>query len=88
MQEIVARDIKDVYDKIDSVIPDDQKQIKLALKSYIDSIWNLAPEQRRGPDTYIPFQNILITNIPNIVNLTDDDPKWMITVRDIFCNKA
>jgi hypothetical protein len=88
MQEIVPRDITDVYKRIDSVIPDDQKHIKLALKSYIDSIWNLAPEQLRGPDTYIPFQNILITNIPNIVNLTDDDPKWMSMVRDIFCNKA
>lgn len=88
MQEIIARDIMDVYNSIDSVIPDDQKNIKLALKSYIDSIWNLAPEQRRGPDAYIPFQNILITNIPNIVNLTDDDPKWMITVRDIFSNKV
>ena len=88
MQEIVARDIIDVYDRINSVIPDDQINIKLALKSYINSIWNLAPEVRRGPEAYIPFQNILMINIPNIVNLTDDDPKWIIMVRDIFCNKA
>ena len=88
MQEIVARDIIDVYDRINSVITDDQINIKLALKSYINSIWNLAPEVRKGPEAYIPFQNILMINIPNIVNLTDDDPKWIIMVRDIFCNKA
>ena len=88
MQEIVARDIIDVYDRINSVIPDDQINIKLALKSYINSIWNLAPEVRKGPEAYIPFQNILMINIPNIVNINDDYIKWIIIVRDIFCNKA
>ena len=37
---------------------------------------------------YIQFQNILVTNIQNIVNIIEDDPKLIITLRHRFCIKA
>ena len=78
------RDIQDVYNKIIKIIPDDQIKIKSLLEEFINSIWNKAPEVRTGPETFVPFGNILINNIPNILELTHDEPRWKFDVRDIF----
>jgi hypothetical protein len=78
------RDIVDVYNKIIKIIPDDKIELKSLLKEFIDSIWNKAPEVRRGPETFVPFGNILINYIPNILELTHDEPRWKFDVRDIF----
>jgi hypothetical protein len=78
------RDIIEVYNKIIKVIPDDQVELKTLLKEFIDSLWNKAPEIRRGPETFVPFGNILINNISNILELNHDEPRWKFDVRDIF----
>lgn len=78
------RDIVDVYNQIIKIIPNDEVELKSLLKEFIDSLWNKAPEVRRGPETFVPFGNILINNIPNILELTHDEPRWKFDVRDIF----
>jgi hypothetical protein len=80
------RDIESVYDKIIQIIPINKNTTKLIeeLKDFIDTLWNKAPEVRRSAETFIPFMNILIKNIPNIMELKNDDDKWKFDVRDIF----
>ena len=78
------RDIIEVYNKIIDIIPDDQVEVKSLLNEFIDSLWNKAPEIRRGPETFVPFGNILINNIPNILELNHSEPRWKFDVRDIF----
>jgi hypothetical protein len=78
------RDIYDVYISIYEVIPKECIEFKTALKKYIDSLWNQAPEVCRSSETFIPFANILIEYIPNIFELTDEEPIWKFNVRNIF----
>lgn len=78
------RDIVEVYNKIIKVIPDDQVKLKSSLKEFIDLLWNQAPEIRKGPETFIPFSNILLNYIPNILELNHNEPRWKFDVRDIF----
>ena len=83
----VPRLINDVHKKMIIKIPDSEKEFKSELEEYIESIWNIAPEIKTGPHTYIPYFNIIIKYIPNYHNLTQDDPKWMFDCRDIFSGK-
>lgn len=78
------RDIVDVYDKIISVIPNENYEFKNELTKYINSLWNKAPEVRCGAETFIPFENILLKFIPNILNLKENDPRWQFNVLDIY----
>ena len=78
------RDIIDVYEKINEVIPNEYNEFKKELKDYIDSLWNQAPEVRMSSHTFIPFSNILIKYIPNIIHLSNEDLIWKFNVRDIF----
>ena len=78
------RDIVDVYDKIIKVIPDENTEFKNELKKYVKTLWNKAPEVRRGPETFMPFANILLTYVPNILNLTHNDPRWQFDVLAIY----
>jgi hypothetical protein len=78
------RDIVDVYNKINFIIPNDYVEFKKELKNYIDSLWNKAPEVLRSAETYIPFSYILMKYIPNICDLTTDEPSWKFNVKNIF----
>jgi len=82
------RDIYDVYEIINSYIPFEYNELKKDLKNYIDSIWNKAPEVRRGSETYIPFANIILKYIPNISYLEPNDDKWKFNIKDIFEGKT
>jgi hypothetical protein len=73
----MQRDIYDVHDKLIRYIPTGYKSLKIALKEYVDSLFN----QELIVRTYM---NILIKYIPNYTNLTDDEPFWKFKVRDIF----
>ena len=86
-EEEEPRDIIDVYTQIDAAIPDEYVELKRDLKTFIDSIWNLAPEVRRGPSTYLPFADILLEHIPTIRALDNAEPVWKYNVRDIFAGK-
>jgi hypothetical protein len=81
------RDIIDVYEKINEVIPLKCNKFKKELKNYIDSLWNQAQEVRMSSHTFIPFANILIKHIPNILHLSNEDERWKFNVRDIFNGK-
>jgi len=83
----VPRDIVDVCEQIIQAIPVDQIKLKKELEDYIGSLWNKAPEVKRGSETFIPVANILISNIPKILELTSEDPKWNFDVRNIFKGK-
>ena len=83
----IPRDIIDVYAQIDAAIPDEYVELKRDLKTFIDSIWNLAPEVRRGPSVYLPFADIVVEHIPTIRALDNAEPVWKYNVRDIFTGK-
>lgn len=78
------RDIIDVYEKINKVIPLEYDKFKKELEDYIDSLWNQSPEVRMSSHTFIPFANILIKHIPNILHLSNEDERWKSDVRNIF----
>jgi hypothetical protein len=82
------RDINAVYAQIEAAIPDEYVELKRDLKTFIDSIWNLAPEVCRGPSVYLPFADILVEHIPTIRALDKAEPVWKYNVRDIFAGKA
>jgi len=78
------RDIYDVHDKIINYIPPSYNSLKIKLEEYIDSLFNQQLIVRMSAFTYIPYMNILINNIPNYTNLTDDEPLWKFKIRNIF----
>jgi hypothetical protein len=78
------RDIVEVYNKIIAVIPDEQIELKNDLIKYIDTQWNKLPEIRKSPEAFVTFSNILFTHIPNIDQLTHEEPRWKFNTRDIF----
>jgi hypothetical protein len=80
----MQRDIYDVHDKLIRYIPTGYKSLKIALKEYVDSLFNQELIVRMSAHSYIPYMNILIKYIPNYTNLTDDEPIWKFKVRDIF----
>lgn len=76
----IPRDIEDVHLKILSIIPEENNELKVELEKYIKSMWNKAPEVRKGSETFILYTNILCKHIPEF------DTQWKIQVRDIFNN--
>ena len=84
MQNYKPRDIIDVHNKIMNYIPTGYNSLKIILEKYIDSLFNQEPIVRMSAYTYIPYMNLLINNIPNYTNLTDDEPIWKFKIRDIF----
>jgi hypothetical protein len=83
------KDIRDIVSTINDEIPPDYIEFKQSLKNYIEtSIWNKAPEVRVSKEMYLPFLSILLQYIPNLSELTDNDPVWMFSVRNIFANEC
>ena len=80
----MSRDIYDVHDKLIKYIPTGYNSLKIALQEYIDSLFNQELIVCMSSQSYITYMNILIKNIPNYTNLTDDEPIWKFKVRDIF----
>jgi hypothetical protein len=79
-----CRDIYDVHNKIINYIPPSYNSLKVILEQYIDSLFNQELIVRMNAQTYITYMNILIKNIPNYTNLTDDEPIWKFKIRNIF----
>jgi hypothetical protein len=59
-----ARSVDKVLDKIISIIPEQEIELKTELKMYLDSLYNKAPEVRRSHECWIPLRNILISKVP------------------------
>ena len=77
--EIVSRDINDVYKKMIPHIPNTHI-LHIELLKYIKSLWNKAPEALRCGDVYVEFAEILMTHITqDEVN----DP-WVKTIQAVF----
>ena len=92
MSEIIneienPRDIKAVHILMIKKIPDSEKDFKLELNKYTNSLWNIAPELRTGSCVFISYFEIMLNYIPNYYNLTNDDPRWMFECRDIFARQ-
>jgi len=83
----IPRDIEDVYKLMIIKIPCSEKEFKLELKKYINSLWNKAPEVRTGSYAFISYYEIMLKYIPNYHNLTNNDHKWMFVCRDIFAGE-
>ena len=83
----IPRDIEDVYKLMITKIPCSEKEFKLELKKYINSLWNKAPEVRTGSYAFISYYEIMLKYIPNYHNLTNNDHKWMFVCRDIFAGE-
>jgi hypothetical protein len=73
------RNIIDVHNEIIKIIPD--YDFKIELQTYIDSLWNQAPECLIGGTPWILYANILVKYIPNF---SEDEPEWKFKVRDIY----
>lgn len=79
--EMEPRDIVDVYEQIAKEIPEEHNKLKLLLKNYIESLWNIAPEVRTSRDVYFPFAKIMenyVFSFPSI------DEKWILSIQKIF----
>ena len=66
------------------VIPHEEVELRTDIQTYIDSIWNLAPEVLCGSECFIRIQTILNNNID-----TDNyDADWVHTIAEIFNNNT
>ena len=82
----MGRCIDDVHKRILEVIPHSETELIHALESYIQSIWNKAPEVRTTAEVFIPYYLLLLEYIPQLDMLGKDSPEWCIKCRDIFCD--
>ena len=80
MTENKGRLVEDVLKIIMKIIPTNEVELIKDLNNYDKSLFNKAPEVRRGADCWIPFINILDLHIPNIVD------EWHIKIRDVLNN--
>ena len=81
----MTRLIEDVHEKIYKLIPLEQVELRRELDTFIQTLWNIAPEVRSGPEAYIPYASILSKWInPNAENLV----LWQNRVIAIFTGSS
>ncbi len=84
------RNIIDIYYKITSIIPDEYYGLQYDLEIYIKSLTDYESNNSQNNTPiheslkFINFSNILTKHIPNIFDLTHDEPRWKFDIRDIF----
>ena len=66
----MERSVDKVLEKIIILVPEEEEKIKRALNDYLESLWNKAPEVRRGPECWVPLQQLLGSYI------TSFDEEW------------
>jgi hypothetical protein len=79
--EMKPRDILDVYEQITKEIPEQHNELKLTLKTYIESLWNIAPEIRTSRNVYVPFATIMENYV---FTLPTTNEEWVTTIQKIF----
>ena len=57
-------------------------KLKLLLKEFIDLLLNKESWVCKYSETFVSFGNILISNIPNILEITRDEPGWKFDIRN------
>jgi len=81
MSQNSPRKVNDVYNQILPLIPEDKITLRNELTEYVDSLWNIAPEELKTGYCWNPFLNILNSNIKEI-----SEP-WEIQIQSIIANK-
>ncbi len=77
----MGRLIEEVHQQIYRAIPFDQIQLRNELRTYVETLWNKAPEVRAGPEVYLPYASILAKWIdPHSENIKP----WQKNIIDIF----
>jgi hypothetical protein len=66
----MERSVDKVLEKIIRLVPEEEEKIKKVLNDYLESLWNKAPEVRRGPECWVPLQKLLTSYIPSF------DKEW------------
>lgn len=75
------RKVTDVYKQILPIIPQDKNILRNELKEYIDSLWNIAPEELSSGYFWKPFIDILNSNI---FEIKED---WEQNIKTILLNE-
>jgi hypothetical protein len=75
------RDVAVVCEQILNIIPNSEIELRNELREFHDSLWNKAPEIRRGSELWKPFGNILSSNI----HVIDED--WKQQILKVFNNQ-
>ena len=79
----MSRSIITVSNQMLKVIPLEQVELRNDIQTYIDSIWNLAPEMLCDGPRFTTVQNILTRHIRNA---TQDSEEWILALIKIFNN--
>jgi hypothetical protein len=74
------RDVATVCKKVLNVIPPLELELISELNKFYESLWNKAPEIRKGAELWKQFGYILSSNI------TEIDEDWKQTVLKLFNN--
>ena len=69
MTENKPHNVYDAYIRIMQIIPEDNSKLRDELTKYIDSLWNIAPEEFETEYFWIPFIKILNSNSSEITDL-------------------
>jgi hypothetical protein len=68
---MISRDVTVVINQLLNIIPNEENDIRQALITYSDSLWNQAPEARR---TRVSWQPLMII-LNNYIHIIDTDWK-------------
>jgi hypothetical protein len=80
---IICRDIYQVHEQIIKRIPESESELINNLNKFIASLWNQAPEVRKGPEVYLPYGDILNYYIPSYDETKSEDI-WKKNINYIF----
>ena len=75
------RKVTDVIKQILPLIPDTEYELKRDIKKYYDSLGYCADELLEGPDTWVPFINIMNYYVKVF------DEEWKLVTRNIIANE-
>jgi len=75
------RSVVDIIDELLKIIPDNEEKLIKKIKEYSDTLWNQAPELKRG-HCWIPLQQIMNNNIIEI------DTDWKKKTVMLFNNES
>jgi hypothetical protein len=72
------RSVNTVVKQLLDIIPESESALIHAIKTYRDSLWNIAPELLSNREYWIPLQNIMNTHVGEI------DTEWKTQLVSAF----
>lgn len=81
MSDQEPRDVYDVCEQLLRIIPDTEQELIYELMQFNETLWNKAPEIRKGPELWRQLGYIMSKNVRSI------DEEWQRKLVKVFNNQ-